>query len=102
MAHRQGRGGPGALPLPAVVALGAAAMPATSAATGPAAPAATPTVPPPSYPNPGTVTGDTGVQHPSVVKRPSGGYLLAHTGANLVLKTSTDRTAWHNAGAVFP
>jgi arabinan endo-1,5-alpha-L-arabinosidase len=65
-------------------------------------PQATPTTPPASYPNPGTVTGDTGTHDPSVAKTPAGGYLLAYTGANLGLKTSTDRTAWHNAGAVFP
>jgi arabinan endo-1,5-alpha-L-arabinosidase len=64
--------------------------------------AATPTKPPSSYPNPGVVTGDTGVHDPSVVKTPSGGYILVHTGANISIKTSTDRTAWHNAGSAFP
>jgi arabinan endo-1,5-alpha-L-arabinosidase len=54
------------------------------------------------YPNPGRVTGDTGVHDPSVVKSQSGTYILAATGDNLVLKTSTDRTAWHNAGVVWP
>lgn len=54
------------------------------------------------YPNPGRVTGDTAVHDPSVVKAPSGSYILAYTGANIGLKTSTDRTAWHNAGAAFP
>jgi arabinan endo-1,5-alpha-L-arabinosidase len=66
------------------------------------APQATPTTPPASYPGPGVVTGDTGVHDPSVVKTPSGGYLLVHTGANITIKTSTDRTAWHNAGTAFP
>lgn len=54
------------------------------------------------YPGPGRVTGDTGVHDPTVVKTPSGSYILAHTGDNISLKTSTDRTAWRNAGAVFP
>ena len=27
---------------------------------------------------------------------------MAHTGDNIALKTSTDRTAFRNAGAVFP
>ena len=39
---------------------------------------------------------------PTIVVRPGGGYLLAHTGDNIALKTSTDRTAFRNAGAVFP
>ncbi|MFI7703593.1 hypothetical protein [Nonomuraea sp. NPDC049480] len=37
-----------------------------------------------------------------MVKRPNGGYLLAHTGDNIALKTSADRTAWRDAGVVFP
>jgi arabinan endo-1,5-alpha-L-arabinosidase len=57
---------------------------------------------PATYPNPGVVTGDTGAHDPAVVKTPSGSYLLAATGNNLVLKTSTDRTAWRNAGVVWP
>ncbi|MEU6787987.1 arabinan endo-1,5-alpha-L-arabinosidase [Nonomuraea angiospora] len=65
-------------------------------------PLATPTTPPAAYPNPGRVTGDIGVHDPSVVKRPDGSYLLVHTGDNITIKTSTDRTAWHNAGVVFP
>ncbi|MFI9840848.1 arabinan endo-1,5-alpha-L-arabinosidase [Nonomuraea sp. NPDC051941] len=65
-------------------------------------PLATPTTPPAAYPNPGRVTGDIGVHDPSVVKRPDGSYLLVHTGDNLTIKTSTDRTAWRNAGVVFP
>ena len=54
------------------------------------------------YPNPGLVTGDTGVHDPSIVKTPAGGYLAASTGDNLQLKTSSDRIAFRNAGAVFP
>jgi len=55
-----------------------------------------------AYPGPGKVTGDVNVHDPSVVKTPGGTYILAHTGDNLSLKTSTDRTAWRNAGAAFP
>lgn len=64
--------------------------------------AATPTTPPAAYPNPGVVTGDVGVHDPTIVRRPTGGYLMAHTGDNIALKTSTDRTAFRNAGAAFP
>ncbi|WP_239133698.1 family 43 glycosylhydrolase [Rugosimonospora africana] len=74
----------------------------TPTSTTPVPPQATPTTPPAAYPNPGVVTGDTGVHDPSVVKTPSGGYILVHTGANISIKTSTDRTAWHNAGSAFP
>lgn len=55
-----------------------------------------------AYPLPGYVTGDVGVHDPSAVKRPDGSYLLAHTGTNIALKTSTDRTAFRNAGSAFP
>ncbi|KAF7553098.1 hypothetical protein G7Z17_g3839 [Cylindrodendrum hubeiense] len=55
-----------------------------------------------AYPNPGPVTGDTRVHDPTVVKTPSGGYLMAHTGDYVALKTSTNRAAWKDAGAVFP
>jgi arabinan endo-1,5-alpha-L-arabinosidase len=68
----------------------------------PVAVPATPTTPPPAYPNPGAVSGDVSVHDPSVVKTPGGGYILVHTGANITIKTSTDRTAWHNAGVAFP
>ncbi|MFI6511557.1 family 43 glycosylhydrolase [Streptosporangium sp. NPDC050855] len=61
-----------------------------------------PTTPPASYPAPGRVTGDIGVHDPTVVRRPGGGYLMAHTGDNVALKTSTDRVNWRNAGSVFP
>jgi arabinan endo-1,5-alpha-L-arabinosidase len=54
------------------------------------------------YPNPGTVAGDVGVHDPSIVKRPGGDYLLAHTANDLALKTSADRVTFRNAGAVFP
>lgn len=55
-----------------------------------------------AYPYPGVVTGDIGVHDPTFVKKPDGTYLVAHTGDNIALKTSTDRTAFRNAGAVFP
>ncbi|CAI6092568.1 unnamed protein product [Clonostachys chloroleuca] len=55
-----------------------------------------------AYPDPGVVTGDTGLHDPSIVKTSSGQYIIAHTGTNIQLKTSTDRTRWTNAGAVFP
>jgi arabinan endo-1,5-alpha-L-arabinosidase len=56
-----------------------------------------------TYPNPGVVTGATSPVHdPEVVKKPDGTYLLAHTGDNITLKTSADRTAWGSAGVAFP
>ncbi|WFE35192.1 family 43 glycosylhydrolase [Micromonospora sp. WMMD975] len=62
----------------------------------------TPSTPPPAYPQPMTVSGDVGVHDPTVVKRPDGTYLVAHTGDNIALKTSTDRVTYRNAGTVFP
>jgi arabinan endo-1,5-alpha-L-arabinosidase len=58
--------------------------------------------PPSTVPNPGRVTGSTGTHDPSVVRAPNGTYILPATGANLPLKTSTDRIAWQNAGSVWP
>jgi arabinan endo-1,5-alpha-L-arabinosidase len=55
-----------------------------------------------TYPNPGTVTGSVNVHDPGVVKKADGTYLIAHTGDNIVLKTSTDRTAFKDAGVAFP
>ncbi|WP_410573816.1 arabinan endo-1,5-alpha-L-arabinosidase [Amycolatopsis sp. cmx-4-61] len=55
-----------------------------------------------AYPDPGRVTGDTGVHDPSVVKRPDGSYLVAHTGDGITLETSTDRIAFRGAGSAFP
>ncbi|MBB4911520.1 arabinan endo-1,5-alpha-L-arabinosidase [Actinophytocola algeriensis] len=55
-----------------------------------------------AYPAPGRVTGAIGVHDPSAVKRPDGSYLIAHTGNNITLKTSSDRVAFREAGAVFP
>jgi arabinan endo-1,5-alpha-L-arabinosidase len=93
------------LPLVVVAAGVAAATGSSSAATITAAApqaAATPTIPPASYPRPGVVNGDIGVHDPTIVARPGGGYLVAHTGDNIALKTSTDRTTFRNAGSVFP
>jgi arabinan endo-1,5-alpha-L-arabinosidase len=94
------------VPLAAVALVGAAgtvvaADAATNAVVAPAQ-AATPTTPPASYPGPGVVTGNINVHDPSVVKSSSGQYILVHTGANISIKTSTDRTAWRDAGSVFP
>ncbi|WP_326554525.1 family 43 glycosylhydrolase [Micromonospora sp. NBC_01813] len=58
--------------------------------------------PPMAYPAPMRVTGDTGIHDPTIVRRPAGGYLLAHTGDGVALKTSTDRVTFRDAGAVFP
>ena len=55
-----------------------------------------------AYPNPGVVTGDIATHDPSMVKTAAGGYIVAQTGDNLPLKTSTDRTAFRSAGTVFP
>jgi arabinan endo-1,5-alpha-L-arabinosidase len=55
-----------------------------------------------AYPNPGTVTGSTGVHDPSVVRAPSGTYVLVATGNNVAIKTSTDRISWRDAGVVWP
>jgi arabinan endo-1,5-alpha-L-arabinosidase len=55
-----------------------------------------------TYPNPGTVTGSINVHDPGIVKKPDGTYLIAHTGNNITLKTSTDRTAFKDAGVAFP
>ena len=55
-----------------------------------------------AYPLPGRVTGDIAVHDPTMVRRPAGGYLLAHTGNGISLKTSEDRIAFRNAGAAFP
>jgi arabinan endo-1,5-alpha-L-arabinosidase len=70
--------------------------PTTAPTTG------SPGTPPSSYPNPGRVTGSTGAHDPAVVKAPNGTYIVVTTGDNLPIKTSTDRTAWQNAGVVWP
>ncbi|WP_306207151.1 arabinan endo-1,5-alpha-L-arabinosidase [Actinoplanes sp. RD1] len=55
-----------------------------------------------TYPNPGVVTGSTFAHDPTIVKRPTGGYLLAITAPGIGLKTSPDRTAFTDAGKAFP
>lgn len=86
----------------AVAVLAGTALHAGAATLEAPVPLATPTVPPGSYPGPGPVRGDIGVHDPAVVKTPSGGYLVVHTGDNIAIKTSTDRTTFRNAGQVFP
>ncbi len=54
------------------------------------------------YPSPIPITGSTRAHDPTVVKSPSGTYIVAATGNNLPLKTSTNRTSWSNAGVVWP
>ncbi|GGN18518.1 arabinan endo-1,5-alpha-L-arabinosidase [Actinoplanes campanulatus] len=65
-------------------------------------PGGTPATAPATPPDPTFLLGDAGVHDPTLVKRPNGGYLLAHTGAGLRLRTSTDRNTFTEAGAVFP
>jgi len=57
-----------------------------------------------AYPNPGKVTGAySGVHDPSkLCKDNSGKYWLFSTGPGLPIRTSTDRTAWVDAGLVWP
>jgi arabinan endo-1,5-alpha-L-arabinosidase len=94
--------GIGALLLAASLVTVSVATANADALTTPVTLAATPTVPPAAYPNPGAVTGDIATHDPSVVKTPAGGYLVAYPGDNIQLKTSSDRTAFRNAGAAFP
>ncbi|GAA3453423.1 family 43 glycosylhydrolase [Dactylosporangium matsuzakiense] len=79
----------------------ASASPSRSTGPSPSQSASYPP-PPSSYPAPMPVAGDTGVHDPTIVKRPEGGYIIAYTGNNIALKTSTDRVTWRNAGAAFP
>lgn len=58
--------------------------------------------PPPSYPNPGLVTGSIGAHDPAVVRAPDGTYIMITTGPNLPIKKSTDRIHWWDAGVVWP
>ncbi|ANZ41600.1 arabinan endo-1,5-alpha-L-arabinosidase [Lentzea guizhouensis] len=55
-----------------------------------------------AHPLPGHATGDVGVHDPSAVRRADGSYLVAHTGTNIALRTSTDRVAFRSAGSAFP
>ncbi|MFB6392848.1 arabinan endo-1,5-alpha-L-arabinosidase [Polymorphospora lycopeni] len=75
---------------------------AAAAAAAPVNVLATPTTPPGSYPNPGVVSGAIGTHDPTMVKTPAGTYIVAQTGDNITLTTSTDRTVFRAAGAVFP
>ncbi|KAK2931910.1 Glycosyl hydrolase, five-bladed beta-propellor domain superfamily [Fusarium oxysporum f. sp. vasinfectum] len=54
------------------------------------------------YPNPRPVSGNTFTHDPTLVKTPSGGYLMAFTANGVGLKSSTDRTNWRDTGAAFP
>jgi arabinan endo-1,5-alpha-L-arabinosidase len=81
----------------------AAEQPSTPAAKVAAAHmVAAPTTPPSSYPNPIAVTGATGTHDPSMVKAPAGSYIVAQTGNNIPLTTSTDRRTFRAAGIAFP
>lgn len=51
-----------------------------------------------AYPGPGRVTGSVITHDPSMIRTPSGQYLLYATGGGISNKTSTDRTAF-SAGA---
>ncbi|WP_045746299.1 arabinan endo-1,5-alpha-L-arabinosidase [Actinoplanes rectilineatus] len=55
-----------------------------------------------TYPNPGVVAGSTFAHDPTMIKKPTGGYLLAYTAPGIGLKTSTDRTTFTDAGKAFP
>jgi len=55
-----------------------------------------------AYPNPGTVTGATGVHDPSLIRTSAGRYYVYSTGAGLPITTSTDRIAFSSAGAALP
>ncbi|KAG9191362.1 arabinan endo-1,5-alpha-L-arabinosidase [Alternaria panax] len=61
----------------------------------------TPSVNGQTYPGPGAVSGSTFAHDPTVVKMPSGGYLMAYTAPGIALKTSSDRTVWRDAGLAF-
>jgi arabinan endo-1,5-alpha-L-arabinosidase len=67
-----------------------------------ATPTGTPTVRPGAYPAPGPVSGATGTHDPTIVKTAGGTYIVAQTGNDIPLSTSTDRTAFRAAGTVFP
>ncbi|KAK4701121.1 hypothetical protein P7C70_g5116, partial [Phenoliferia sp. Uapishka_3] len=55
-----------------------------------------------SWPNPGTVKGDTtGIHDPSLVKTPGGEYILYGTGVGIPIWTSSDRTTWTSVGKAF-
>ncbi|HEU5161120.1 MAG TPA: arabinan endo-1,5-alpha-L-arabinosidase [Streptosporangiaceae bacterium] len=70
------------------LALGLAASTVSAAAAG--------------YPDPLRVSGDITVHDPTMVKAANGTYIVASTGTNLELRTSTDRVNWRRAGVVWP
>ena len=55
-----------------------------------------------TYPNPGTVTGATGVHDPSMIRVSSGDYYVFSTGPGLPMTRSTNRSAYTAAGAALP
>jgi arabinan endo-1,5-alpha-L-arabinosidase len=55
-----------------------------------------------TYPNPETVSGATYAHDPSMVRTTSGRYYLFYTGGGIQIATSTNRTAWGQAGQVLP
>jgi arabinan endo-1,5-alpha-L-arabinosidase len=86
----------------AVAALAAGIVVLRARDGGAPAAGSTPVVAPSAYPEPAFVLGDDGVHDPTMVRKPDGGYLLAHTGDNLRLRTSADLSTFTDAGAVFP
>lgn len=83
-----------AVSLVALVALAFGLVASTVATTAPATAA--------GYPDPLPVSGDIRVHDPSIVKAQGGTYVVASTGTNLELRTSTDRVNWRRAGVVWP
>nr|WP_241266163.1 arabinan endo-1,5-alpha-L-arabinosidase [Streptomyces boncukensis] len=53
-----------------------------------------------AYPEPGRVTGDTGIHDPTMVRTDSG-YVLYGSNSLLEARTSPDRTAFSDAGSAF-
>ncbi|MEV7194820.1 arabinan endo-1,5-alpha-L-arabinosidase [Streptomyces sp. NPDC093510] len=54
-----------------------------------------------AYPGPGTVTGSTVVHDPTMVRTPSGKYLLYATGGGIGHRASTDRIAFRAGADAF-
>ena len=81
--------------LPAVVGIATTAVVSATLTGGGTSGAAT-------YPNPGTVTGSTGIHDPSMVKGTDGVYYAFGTGSGIPMKTSTDRTSFASAGQALP
>lgn len=83
---------PGALP---VVLLSMLAAPASAVTAAPGATTAT-------YPSPGTVTGDTSVHDPSMVRAADGTYYLFSTHQGIEIRTSANRVSFTRDGSVLP